>query len=124
MTNRQLQIVAGPDNAMLVDDTATDWEDDGADDRRGVQAWRDPLVAVTEPAPGSNGPVASVYAEFTVLVTAADPKEVITVTDSAGSIVRGTVVEEGGAPLSSRPTSRWPQATIRPPCSTLQRIRL
>ncbi len=40
-TNRQLQIVAGPDNTMLVDDTATDWGAAGPDDRRGVQAWSD-----------------------------------------------------------------------------------
>ena len=96
MANRQLQIAAGPDNTMLVDDTATDWGAEGSDHRRAVQAWRDPLAAAAEPAPNSNGPVKAVRVEFTTLVTAGDPNEVITVTGAAGNAIGGTVTEEGG----------------------------
>jgi glycosidase len=91
MANRQLQVVAGPDNTMLVDDTATDWGGDGPDDRRGVQTWRDPLVAAVTPAQGSSGPVETVQAEFTALVTAGEPATVLTVSDAGGNAVAGSV---------------------------------
>ena len=97
MANRQMEVVAGPDGTMLVDDTATDWGGDGPDDHRAVQAWRDPLVALTEPAAGSSGPVESVRAEFTVAVTAGDLSQVITVTDAGGAAVAGSVAQEGKA---------------------------
>ena len=73
MNNRQLQIVNGPDNTMLVDDTATDWGAEGPDDRRAVQSWRDPLVAAVEPRANSSGPVATVRAEFATLISADAP---------------------------------------------------
>ena len=96
MNNRQLQIVNGPDNTMLVDDTATDWDAEGSDDRRGVQTWRDPLVAVVEPPANSTGPVTTVRVEFATLVSAGAPEQVLAVTDAAGSPVTGTVTQEGG----------------------------
>lgn len=96
MANRQMQVAAGPDNKMLVDDTATDWGAEGPDDHRAVQAWRDPLVASTEPAAGASGPVETVRAEFTILVTAADPNQVITVADAAGADVAGSVTVASG----------------------------
>jgi len=97
MANRQLQVTAGPDGTMLVDDTATDWGGDGPDDHRAVGAWRDPLVAATEPAGGSSGPVESVRAEFATAVTTGDPNAVITVADAAGAPVAGSVAQEGKA---------------------------
>jgi glycosidase len=108
MANRQLQIVAGPDNTMLVDDTATDWGGEGPDDRRGVQAWRDPLVAAAAPAPGSSGPVESVSVEFTILVTAGDPNTVITVADAAGNAVEGTVTSSDGKTFVFTPAAPLP----------------
>jgi hypothetical protein len=96
MNNRQLQIVAGPDNTMLVDDTATDWGAGGSDDHRAVETWRDPLVAATEPAANSSGPVDAVRAEFAVLVSSTAPNQVLTVTDAVGDAVSGTVAQEGG----------------------------
>jgi hypothetical protein len=97
MANRQLEVVAGPDGTMLVDDTATDWGGEGPDDRRGVQAWRDPLVTAAEPAAGGSGPVESVRVEFATPVSAADPNQVIAVTDAAGAPVPGSVAQEGKA---------------------------
>ena len=61
----------------------------------GVQAWRDPLVADTEPAAGSSGPVESVHAEFATAVTAVNPDAVITVVDAGGAPVAGGVAQEG-----------------------------
>jgi hypothetical protein len=103
MANRQLQVVAGPDNTMLVDDTATDWGAEGPDDRRGVQAWRDPLVAAVEPAPGSSGPAAEVRAEFTILVTAGDSNTVLIVADAGGNAVEGSVASEDGRTFTFTP---------------------
>ena len=96
MANRQLQVTAGEGDTMLVDDTAIDWGEDGPDDRRGVQTWRDPLVVTTEPGAGAAGPATTVRAEFATLVSASDPGSVITVADSAGAPVAGSTVLEGG----------------------------
>ena len=95
--NRQLQVVAGPDATMLVEDTATDWGAEGPDDRRGVQAWRDPLVKSVAPADASNGPAEEVSVEFSILVTAGDLGTVITVADAAGAPVAGEVTQASGA---------------------------
>lgn len=97
MANRQLQVVAGPDNTMLVDDTATDWGGEEQDDHRAVQTWRDPLVAAAEPAAGGHGPVESVRVEFTVGVAAGDPNAVISVANAAGAPVAGSVTQKGKA---------------------------
>ncbi len=96
MNNRQLQIVNGLDNTMLVDDTATDWGAEGPDDHRAVQTWRDPLVAAVDPPANSSGAVETVRAEFATLVAAGSPEQVLTITDAAGSPVAGTAAQEGG----------------------------
>jgi hypothetical protein len=96
MNNRQLQIIAGPDNSMLVDATATDWGAGGSDDHRAVETWRDPLVAATEPVANSSGPVDAVRAEFAVPVSSTAPNQVLIVTDAEGDTVSGTVAQEGG----------------------------
>ncbi len=88
-TNRILEVTPGPDGTMLVDDTATDWGAEGADDRRGVQVWRDPLVReVTATTEG-------VRVRFSIpnspLVDVAD---VVAVADGAGGAVPGTVAQE------------------------------
>lgn len=119
MANRQLEVVAGPDGTMLVDDTATDWGGEGPDDRRGVQAWRDPLVTAvepaTEPGDGSSGPVESVRAEFATPVSAADPNQVITVTDASGAAIAGGVTQQGLAFL-------WTPAEPLPPGEYTARV--
>ncbi|MBP8107573.1 MAG: alpha amylase N-terminal ig-like domain-containing protein [Caldilineaceae bacterium] len=90
-TNRILEVTPGPDGTMLVDDTATDWGAEGADDRRAVQVWRDPLVReVTATAEG-------VRVRFSIpnspLVGLADVVEVV---DGVGSSISGMVAQESG----------------------------
>lgn len=96
LANRQLTVVKEADGAMLVDDTATDWGAEGADDHRAVQSWRDPLVTATEPAPDSSGAVERVQVTFSILVSASDPAQVIRVVDDAGAPVAGRVTGDGG----------------------------
>ncbi len=88
-TNRILEVTPGPDGTMLVDDTATDWGAEGADDRRGVQVWRDPLVReVTATAEG-------VRVRFSIPTTLlGDVADVVSVADANGTSVPGTVVAE------------------------------
>lgn len=94
--NRQVEVTAGPENTMLIDDTATDWGAAGPDDHRAIQAWRDPLVKSTEPAADTAGPVPQVAVEFSIMVAATDLKQVIMVAGADGNPVAGTVAAEGG----------------------------
>jgi hypothetical protein len=95
VANRSVQIVRGPDNTMLIEDTATDWGAEGPDDRRGVQTWRDPLVSEASPAPDAAGATDTVSVTFATAVQADDPSAVITVADATGAPVAGTVAAEG-----------------------------
>ena len=93
--NRALEVVAGPDGTMRVDDSATDWGSGGPDDRRAIEHWRDPLVAATQPITGTTGPVATIGVHFATPVQAADRQRVISVTAADGATVEGTVAQEG-----------------------------
>ena len=95
VANRRVQIVKGPDNTMLIEDTATDWGAEGPDDRRGVQAWRDPLVSAVSPAPDAVGATDTVRVTFAVAVQADDPNAVISVADGAGAPVAGSTAQAG-----------------------------
>jgi glycosidase len=95
--NRSLTVTPGPNGALLVEDTATDWGADGPDDHRAIQAWRDPLVAAVTPAPDSSGPAPDALAvEFTISVQPAGSEPVIAVTAADGAEVAGTVERSGG----------------------------
>ncbi|MBK8797194.1 MAG: alpha amylase N-terminal ig-like domain-containing protein [Anaerolineales bacterium] len=97
--NRSMTVVAGPDGTMLVEDTATDWGEEGPDDHRAIQFWRDPLVSSATPAPGSSGPAPdTISAEFSILVSpiGGDAAQVIILADAAGNPVAGTVTQADG----------------------------
>ena len=107
-TNRQLTVVKGADGRMQVDDTATDWGEEGPDDRRAVQFWRDPLVAAVEPAAESRGAApAAIQVDFSIAATAvgADRTPVIVVVDSKGQAVAGTVTQPGERRFVFTPTA-------------------
>ncbi|RME61082.1 MAG: hypothetical protein D6790_08380, partial [Caldilineae bacterium] len=87
-TNRTVEITAGGDGTMLVEDTATDWGAEGPDDRRAIQNWRDPLVVKVEASEEGitvvfNSPVAP----------RGDLSQVIRVQDAGGADAPGQVTQ-------------------------------
>lgn len=102
--NRSLTVVKGPDGTMRVDDTATDWGADGADDHRAIQAWRDPLVKTLTAAPEA------IVVEFSILVTpiGGDAMQVITVTAADGTPVAGAVAQSSGDTFTFTPAAPLP----------------
>ena len=99
-TNRQLEVTAGADGTLLVDDTAIDWGAEGPDDRRAVQNWRDPLVSAVEATP------AGVTVFFAGPVAATAPLEqIVAVTDGSGQPVAGSVSQSGDATFVFTPTA-------------------
>jgi len=89
-TNRALEVTAGSDATLLVDDTGVDWGEEGPDDRRAVQTWRDPLVASVE------GTGESVTVHFASPVApVGDLADVVTVADADSQLLLGEVVQSG-----------------------------
>jgi hypothetical protein len=106
--NREMEVVAGSDNTLLVEDTATDWGAEGPDNHRAIQSWRDPLVKHTTPAANGTGPVDAVSVEFSILVTADDPNRVVVVTDAGGNEMPGAVATADGQRFVFTPESALP----------------
>lgn len=102
--NRSLTVVKGPDGTMRVEDTATDWGADGADDHRAIQMWRDPLVKALTAAPEA------IVVEFSILVTpiGGDATQVITVTAADGTPVAGAVTQSSGGTFTFTPKAPLP----------------
>jgi glycosidase len=99
-TNRALEVTAGSDATLLVDDSGTDWGEEGPDDRRAVQTWRDPLVASAE------GTADSVTVHFASPVApAGDLAAVVTVADANGQLLLGEVAQSGDATFVFTPIS-------------------
>lgn len=89
-TNRALEVTAGADGTLLVDDTAIDWGEEGPDDRRAVQTWRDPLVT------GVEGTAESVTVHFASPVAVSGSlADVVVVSDASGQPVDGEVTQGG-----------------------------
>ncbi|MBW7883112.1 MAG: alpha amylase N-terminal ig-like domain-containing protein [Caldilineaceae bacterium] len=112
--NRQVSIVKGADGTMLIEDTATDWGAEGPDDHRAIQAWRDPLVAQVEPAPGGSGPAPEALAVvFSIQVTPVgnDLSRVITVVDEDGTAVPGAVAQTSGTTFTFTPDQPFSAGT-------------
>ncbi len=106
--NRSMTVVSGPDRTMLVDDTATDWGEDGPDDHRAIQAWRDPLVTAVAPAPESSGPAPEVITvELSIFVSpvGGDASQVVAVVDVDGDTVAGTVEQTDGRTFAFTPNA-------------------
>jgi hypothetical protein len=99
--NRTLTVVKGPDGAMLVEDTATDWGAEGPDDHRAIQAWRDPLVKALTATPEA------IVVEFSILATpiGGDATQVITVKAADGTPVAGTVAQTSGNKFTFTPAT-------------------
>lgn len=98
--NRTLEVTAGADGTLLVDDTATDWGAEGSDNRRATQNWRDPLVTSVE----STTENIAVYFNSPVVATV-PLGSVVVVADSSGQPVAGEVTQSGDAHFVFTPTA-------------------
>ena len=99
LTNRLLEVTGGSNGTLLVDDTATDWDAEGPDDRRAVQVWRDPLVTGVEVTAKS----VTVHFASPVAVSG-EMADVVMVTDTNGESVAGKVTQSGDDSFVFTPT--------------------
>ena len=100
LTNRVLVVTGGANGSLLVDDTATDWGAEGADDRRAAQTWRDPLVT------GVEVEAAGITVHFGSPVAATGGlASVIAMADGAGRVVAGEVAQSGDTSFVFTPTA-------------------
>lgn len=117
--NRDVVIDGGITQTMLVDDTATTWDDPTIpDSHKAIQYWRDPLVVSTTPADGSTGAApTSVVVTFETGITATggDFSGTVAVQGPGGSssTVSGTVAHTSAGVLTWTPAAPLPTGTYQ-----------
>jgi methionine-rich copper-binding protein CopC len=112
--NRDVVIDGGISHTMLVDDTATSWDDPAVpDSHKAIQYWRDPLVVSTTPADGSTGAAPSaVVVTFETGITANDLPGTVVV-QGPGGAVAGTVAHTSAAVLTWTPAAALPSGSYQ-----------
>lgn len=121
LSNRSVTISYGTNGVYVVDNTAVDWGS-GNDSDKAVQSWRDPLVASISPANAAfntTGPISVTWSR-PVTATAA-LSSVLTLRNSNGTIIPGTVTASGNATFIFTPAAPLPDGVYTVTANNVKR---
>lgn len=122
--NRRVTIEYGNDGHFLVNDTNTNWGT-GDDNRKAVQAWRDPLVNSSSIANNAVevAPNANISITWSQAVTATMPiSNVLVLTNAQNQPVAGTVVATSPTTFSFIPAAPLPNGTYTLTAFNVRRV--
>ncbi|ABX06967.1 MAG TPA: hypothetical protein DEF47_22825 [Herpetosiphon sp.] len=123
-TNRRVTIEYGNNGHFIVDDTDTNWGT-GDDNRKAVQAWRDPLVSSSSIANNAVEVAPTVQPAITwsqVVTTTTPISQVLVLTNAQNQSVAGTVVATSPTTFSFIPAAPLPNGTYTLTAFNVRRV--